>query len=244
MNIENIEYVLKNTHSPLILLSIIINKNIYEKDDLDIFMRFFLKYHNNLCLEYNIRKIVNNNIINRYYNIINKQNKILKFILKIKKAYPKKYFWKKDINEQIIILKNILELFLSFYDCTKSNITYIMKINLEQEKYNNNFHIIEIKNRLIKILQLLKISFFKENNILLITNYDFDILKFENKIKYFEYILLKCYNILKNYINYLELYEIFRNELENLLNPIIININICNDIDNLTYEDIIFINYE
>jgi hypothetical protein len=67
-------------------------------------------------------------------------------------------------------------------------------------------------------------------------------LVFENKVKYTEYIFNKINNILTNNINYLILYENYRQQLINILNNNIdINIDI-NDVDSdIETDDLQFI---
>jgi hypothetical protein len=55
-----------------------------------------------------------------------------------------------------------------------------------------------------------------------------------------DYIFISCLKKLVNYINYLELYNIYRTELENLLDPTFINIVETTDSIDIATSDIEF----
>lgn len=244
MNYDNIDYIFKHTNTPILLLFVLINNEKMNDDNIEIILKYFFYYNDILSLKINIIQLVNkykysNDIVKNYYNIINKQLKILPFIKKIKIAYPYKYFWSKDICVQIEYFKKKLNLFLSYFDCSKGNITFMIKVRMG---YHNSIEIIENEmiDRLIKTKKLFKLPFFKNNSIILISLENFLDLTYENKINYMDYIFISCLKKIVNYINYLELYNIYRTELENLLDPKIINIIETTDSIDIATSDIEF----
>lgn len=248
MNNNNIKNLFKNTKTPVLILFIFLKKLNLTDANKKIILIHFLSFNDFLTLKINIFNILSKEnklstlLIIKYYNTINKQIKILPFILKIKKSYPYKYFWCKDINNQIEYLKNKLKLFLSYYDCSKSDFTFMIKSRIGYNSNNIGIKIIENEMvlRLIKTKKLFKNRFFIKNSIKLLSYEKFLDLNYENKINYIDYIFINCFKKLYNYITYLELYNIYRMELVNLLNTE--NINIIkteNDID-FTIDDIYF----
>jgi hypothetical protein len=246
MNNYNIEYIFKYTKTPLLLLYILLNKTNFNDIDIENILKKFFLLNDILSIKINISCIINKNkyknsylLVNNYYNIINKQIKIIPFILRIKDVYPYNYFWSKDINTQIDYLKKKLNLFLSYYDCSKGNITFMIKLRMG---YNNSLKVIENQmiDRLIKTKKLFKLHFFKKNKIVLMSLENFLNLTYENKINYIEYIFISCLKKILSYINYFELYNLYRMELINLLNTEKINvIESIDDID-FTISDIEF----
>jgi hypothetical protein len=106
---------------------------------------------------------------------------------------------------------------------------------------HDNIHIDEIVYRLELIYKLFNYKFFIQNNILLISYFDFDDMTFKNKIKYVDYIFTKINKILTNYINYFQVYESLRVQLENFLNPIPVNFEIDVIQSEMEFDDIGFI---
>jgi hypothetical protein len=247
MNNYNIKYLFKNTKTPLLLLVILLNNKSLKDSDLEIIFKCFFYVNGILPLKYNLFMILNKKKYNKtiiltknYYNIVNNQIKIIPFIKKIKKSFPYKYFWNKDIDSQIHFLKNKLNIFLSYYDCSKGYITFMIKLRIGYKNISLKQIENEMIDRLLKTKNLFKLHFFKNNEIILISLDIFLELTYENKIKYLDYIFSNCLKRILSYINYLELYNLYRLELINLLNLNSINIIESNDNIDFTLSDIEF----
>lgn len=244
MNNNNIDYIFKNTNTPLLVLFILLNKDLSD-ENIVIILKFFLQYNDMLPLKVNIIKLLKNNnnsieLINKYYYIINKQIKIIPFIKKIKEAYPNIFFWKKNICDQIDDFKNKFNLLLSYNDCSKGNITFTLKLRMGYNYFSKEFIENEMIDRLLKTKKLFQLPFFVNNSIILMNIEQFLDLTYENKINYMEYIFMSCFKKLLSYINYLEIYNIYRTELENLLNPNTIDIIETTDDIDINTSDIEF----
>ncbi len=243
-----------NSTTPLVLLLVVFkNNNINDMNKL-LFIKFFFKHHINLTLEYNLIDIyleINNiedypltyNIIIDFYSILSKQINNINLIKKFKSCYKNSFFWKKNIEEQIIYLKKLHEQLLSIFDGSKTSSYFHLKLKgnnmnslMESNISGKNYHIEQIMERLKKTVSLFKLNFFKEHNIYLVSNFQFIDLTFDNMIKYTEYVFNKLNDNLIKYITYFEHYNHYRNELINLffvseLIDIDIDINVDSDID-------------
>ena len=220
---DDMDKIIKETRHPLTILYIVLcNKNIPDHQKC-IVVRLFFKYHINIALEYNLLMfydILEDNpatyyLIKDVYNIINTQLGLKQLLLKFKSMYKNKFFWKQQIKDQIISLDKLYTIFLSIFDGSKSIFYFHTKLKTVTEP--NSYHINEIEYRLRKLYSLLKKDFFKENNILLLNNEEFYDLKFENMVKYTEYIFNKINSLLSKYIGYFELYENYRQKFENII---------------------------
>lgn len=247
MNIDIIDKQIKEIKHPLSMLYCIFS-NININDEIkSIVIRLFFKYHINIALECNLLQFTNilendnltYNIIIDVYHIISRQILLIPFLQKFKEMYPNKYFWKLSIQKQIDYLNNIYMKFLCLFDGSKSGFYFHFRL---KNSNMNEYHINEILTRLKKIYDLLKHNFFKVNNIVLFSNHEFMDLTFENMIKYTEYIFNKINNILKQYILFFEIYENYRLQLENIINPHnYINIDIIDVHSEMEPEDLNFI---
>lgn len=246
MNNYNIKYLFKNTKTPLLLLFILLNKTELKECDIEIILKCFFLFNDILTLQINLFNLVDKNhtnsylLIDNYYSIINKQLKIIPFIKRIKDSYPCIYFWNKDINSQIEYFKTKLNIFLSYYDCSKGYTTFMTKLRTDYNNYSLKQIDNEMIDRLIRTKKLFRLPFFKNNQILLITLDNFLGLTYENKLNYLDYIFISCLKKILSYINYLELYNSYRLELINLLSLNNINIIDSNDNIDFTISDIDF----
>lgn len=241
MNNDNIEYLFKNTKTPILLLYILLNKTELKDNDIVIVLKKIFTINDILTLKVNFFNIIDKNnfpesflLVNNYYNIINKQVKILPFIKKIKESHPYQYFWNKDIDSQIEYFKDKLNLLLSYYDCSKGSITFMLRLRIGYNEKSLIFIENEMIKRLIKTKKLFKLPFFKKNKIILISLDNFLDLTYQNKINYLDYIFITCLKKLLNYINYLELYNSYRLELIHLLS--LKNINIIETTNNIDFS--------
>lgn len=239
LNIYNLNLLFENTKTPLLILYICICKtNNFTDEELSIIFRIFLKYHGILGIQYNLNYFIPllknkttigiiKNIIKKFYNNINKLYKIMPHIVKIGKTKIFNKNKNQTIDEQISFLKNMIQYILAIFDSNKCIITFIERLKMG---YNDTNSYNVLNNEIIYRLKLLKKKvgreFYKTNNIYCITNEEYEYLEFENKIKYVEYMKTTTTNILLKYIHYLELYNVYSHEFDNLLNPEIITIDI------------------
>ena len=235
--------IIKDTKHPLLLIFNILNNNNIKDEKKYKTIKIFFIYHIIIAIEYNLLEIENldsiapltYNLINDIYYIISKQLSILPHIIKFKKAYTNKNFWKLDIDNMIIYLNKLRRTFLSLFDCSKG--AFYFHLRLKGLIHKNNYHIEEINKRLKTVSSMFKLNFFNEYKIMAISNYDFIDLTFENMIKYTEYIFNKINIILSQIINYLILYNNYRLQLYNILyTELNIDINI-NDVDSDIDDD-------
>jgi hypothetical protein len=248
---NDMDKIIKETKHPLTILYIVLCNNNITSQQKCIVVKLFFKYHINIALEYNLlilSEISENSMPSYYlmkdiYNIIIIQLRMKDLLLKFKSMYKNKFFWKIEIKEQIVFLKNLYTIFLSIFDGSKS--TFYFHLKLKNITYPNSYHIHEIECRLRKLYNLLKKPFFTENNILLLNNEDFYDLKFENMVRYTEYIFNKINSLICKYIGYFELYENYREQFENIIsisNMLDIDIDISDfdsDIDTCDINSII-----
>ncbi len=253
MNLNLLEENIKNLEYPLSALYIIFNSDIIDYNKY-IFLKLFTKYHIHLMLIYNFylfQELLTNdpntyNLILDIYAIIIKQYNIISNLHKFKKCYPHIFFWKKNINEQINHLNLLLNKFMSIFDGSKGILYFHNKLKgmeklTKYEDSSYSYHIEEMINRLHKVYLLFKHSFFSENNILILSTHDFLNLKFENMVKYTEYIFNKIHSILTQYILFFKLYEINRQQLINIITINDIEINIDDVNSDIESDDILFI---
>jgi hypothetical protein len=241
---------IKETKQPLLLIyNILKNKSIAD-DDKKIATKCFLQYHMLIAIKYNlllVEDLEDNkktySFIEDVYLVLSKQLQILPFITKLKKAYNNKSykcFWDLEIDSLILYFKNLHNKFLYLFDGSKGYL--YLHLKLKGMKEGNHDHYEQLLDRLKKTFNLFKKPFFDEYKIMLLSYYQFIELKFENMIKYTEYIFNKINNILLNSINYLVLYDNYRTQLYNLLyNNSDINININNVDSDIDTDDIILI---
>jgi hypothetical protein len=251
--IDLLEENIKNIKNPLLTLYIIFNSDIIDENK-TIFLKLFIKYHIDLMLTYNFylfqELLINNpitfNLIIDIYIIIIKQFNILTHLHKFKKIFPNRFFWLKNINEQITHLNMLLNKFMSLFDGSKGLLFFHHKLKgldktIEVNTSGYSYHVEAMIDRLRETYLLFKYSFFLENNILLLSTHDFLNLKFENMIKYTEYIFNKIHSILSQYILFFKLYEINRHQLINLISINNIEINIDDVSSDIESDDLLFI---
>jgi hypothetical protein len=241
---------IKETKQPLLLIyNILINKSIQDDEKL-VATKCFLQYHILIAIKYNLllvtdlkKYIKTYSFIEDVYLILSKQLQILPHLIKLKKGFnDKSYksFWDLEIESLILYFKNLHNKFLYLFDGSKGFL--YLHLKLKGMKEGNNYHYEQLLERLKKTFDLFKKPFFDEYKIVLLSYYQFIELKFENMIKYTEYIFNKINNILINNIQYLVLYENYRTQLYNLLyNNSDININVNNVDSDIDTDDITLI---
>jgi hypothetical protein len=224
-----------------------INKSIFVKSFINNYIDIILE-HNLLYFKKNLIDYpITYNTIYDTYHIISRQQSIIPYLAKFKKSYNNMFFWKQPIDKQIKYLQNIHLKFLSYFDASKSLLYYHTKLKQITENINgtvSDFHIEDMVDRLKKTYDLFKYTFFEENDIILISMYEFIDLSFKNQIKYVEYIFNKINIILRQTITYFELYDNYRHQLISILSDNnIIDITCSSEIDSdIDINDMEFIN--
>lgn len=215
--------------------------------NLSIILRIFLKYHSEVGLDFNLKKILSKElktkflswaVLNDFYKILNKKFSLIIILKKWYNVYNNEKFWKLSLDNQIDHLANIKIHFLSIYDCAKGGMPLHYKIgaNLKEKKINRDFIIDNLIERLLQILNIFGSKLFQTMEIPLITINAFTKLTDENIIKYLIVIFDKFSELLNQTIKLFDSYNLICLQLNNLLNPIIININTIN-IDSETEAD-------
>jgi hypothetical protein len=233
---EDIIEKIKISKIPLLLLLIvIIKKELLDDESLSYIIRIFMKYHFNIFLNFNCEKIINRlndynltiNTIKDFYSNLKKQIYLLEKIKDFRKGFNKHFFWNLNIDNQISYLEKLRIKLNSINDCCNSNMFFHSRIKLSIINDNVNFFEIntyEIFNRLKLIYKTFGYKFFSNNKINIITYEDYNDMSYINKCNYFEYIYFKILAKLNNIIDIFILYNCCKTNLNNLVNPKIVNI--------------------
>ena len=248
IDINKTNFEISNIGFPLIFLFRLISL-IDTLDDYStsIILRIFLKHHTTIALTINLKKIFSDlliktslswQVLDDFYKILHKKIHLVFVLKKWNSVYNNLYFWSLNIREQNEYLLNMKEHFLSIYDCSKKGLPFHIKLqSIFKEIGSNRNAIIEnIKERLIIILNIFGAKVFECLEIPLISINDFYKLTNDNLINYLTVIYDKFNELLNQTIKLFEAYNLACIQLDNLLNPIIININSLN-IDSETEVD-------
>jgi hypothetical protein len=233
--------------NPLVFLFRLISYS-KEIDDinLSIILRIFLKYYPDLVIKYNLKQIfyqelkdkyLTSTVLNDFYKLVNKKITLIKILKKWYDVFNNKKFWKLSLKDQIDFLFNTKIYFLSMFDCSKGGIPIHYKIgSILKDKLNREFIINDLIDRLIKILNIFGTTLFQTLNIPLLSIHEFKNLSDENIIKYLLIIFEKFNELLNQTIKLFDSYNLVCLQLNNLFNPLVININSIN-IDSETEID-------
>jgi hypothetical protein len=233
LNWDDIEKRIERLDYPLVfLLNIIRYQRKIGDYELSLIIRYFLKNHKKLIMEYPIFLILD--ILSDEFKITKKIVKDFFYYIFLKVSIIQKInefesnffikrelegFNKKNINEKIEILRFKLKLFYSYFDCTFGGINQMDRF-LYQFKSNSNVMKEEIEWRLIRSKNLFANKFFKYNDILLINKIDFDYLDKTNKLKYIIYYFTKITNLIKNHLSDYQRLEEIDTNIKLILTPI------------------------
>ena len=208
------------------ILIIIINNCI------DIFIKYpFYKLNNYISTEKYKKTLI---VLDTFYELINERKKLTSSLSKWNIAYQNKNYWNKDNKYQMEDLLNLKIYVKAIFDCVMGDqlfgmkIAPIIKANINNSKYAIFENVIE---RLIKLYKLLGYNFFTTYNIKTITVDEFYNLSDDDKIKYIISIQSVTLNILGQTIEIYENFNMINLKIDNLLNPLSINI------ENDTYTD-------
>jgi hypothetical protein len=246
---DKIEENIKITKSPfLLIIYVFIHKNIINDEDLSLLIRYFMKYHYDLFFKKDMRKTLyllkdynlSCNIINDYYKNLIKQKELIDNIKKFKKGYNRNFFWVKNNEEKIKYLIYLQNKFNSYNDCSIGNIHFHKKLKLidVNDEYCKKINEHEIFERLNLIYKLFGYKFFLAYNITLLSYNDFFDFNYILKYNYIEYIYDKVNKILNDIIDSFKLYICIKEQMNQLINPIPITIEM--DIFTSEFEDFDF----
>ena len=244
----------KNRKKYSITLKLFKNSSKFNDTDFSLILRYFLKYNYELAIKYKLLnfiifldhdKINTKRIIKDFYTLIRKKIIICILLKKWRESYNKNNFWNLSRENKIEKLKNLNEIFLANFDVTKSNHLIHYKISNIIKKNNNlvkDHHLEILKNRLRNIFLIFGRKFFRNYNILTLTNSEFSKFDFKNQLKYCDYIFNKINKIIFKIINYFVIINSIQNQLDNILNPDPILFDNGDNKDSETkLEDILFI---
>jgi hypothetical protein len=242
-NIDN--FILESKYPLQLLILLFLKKELFKDEDMVLVIRFFLKYHYKIFIDNNIKNVLilldtynlSINLINDFYKNISTQLLLLKDLKKFKIAYDRKYFWGKNINEQIEYLDSLHTKFLGINDCSIGSLYFHNKLKI-LSKDRDNVNVIEILNRLKLTYKMFGKKFFDTYNINLMSYEDFDDISLMGKIKFIEYIFIKVNNTLIDIIEKFKLYNCMINYIKNIINPKYINIE--SDVFTSEIDDIDF----
>jgi hypothetical protein len=251
-NIDNSQIInnIENIKNPIIFLfNLISYKNKLGDYNLSIVLKLFIKYHTNILLEYNIKKIfideldinsISLNVLNNFYKLIAKKLSLVLVIKKWQVLYNNNDFWMLSIHEQIEYLLNIKNKFKSIYDCSRGGTPYHYKLAhiFKDNNYCKKEIMEDIINRLIYILDIFNKDIFISLDIPLILLSDFYNLSNEYILKYIISIYEKFSELLNQTIKIFNSYNSICIQLNNLINPSLIKINSVNIDSETEYEDI------
>jgi len=247
---ENIIKEIKYPLAFIFKLSSILKKNInYNDYHISIIIRFFFKYHNDIIIKYPLFKIIDiihdNYIISKktlkdFYILIKKKYALLILIEEWKLGYNKKLFWTKNIEQQIQDLISLESMILANFDCFKGNIPLHYKL-ITNANNNNKFILNNLKIRLRNIYTILGYTFFLYYKILVIDSQTFDGYDFNEKINYSNYIFIGVKTIINNILNNFKVYFCICKKLNNLINPIPIQVKFDSVHSEIEFEDLLFL---
>jgi hypothetical protein len=214
----------------VIILKYIINNNI------DIFINYPFYV---LCENIKIKKYPKTiSSLLLFYELNKSKIKNVLLIHNWYIAYNNKIFWSKNIDEQIILLKDLKSRVQANFDCSMGGTSFGFKIS--QLLKNNNNKDIVIENcieRLSSVYKLFSDIFFKKANIDVITIDDFLNYTSQEQINYVNTVHIKTVKILSQVINLYEEIHTIDLKLDILVNPFIITIEEdsteCNDIEDI-----------
>jgi hypothetical protein len=224
---------------------------IDEIDDinLSIILRIFFKYYPEIGINYNLKQIfykelknkyLSRTVLNDFNKLINKKITLIKILKKWYDVFDNKKFWKLSLKDQLEFLYNTKIYFLSMFDCSKGGVPIHYKIGLilKNNKIDRELIINDLIDRLVKILNIFGSKLFKTLGIPLLTISEFKILTDENIIKYLVIIFDKFNELLNQTIKLFDSYNFVYIQLNNLFNPLVININTLNVDSDTEIDDI------
>ena len=237
----------KIKYPAIFLFNLIAHIDDFDDYELSIIIRIFMKSHSNFMMEYNIKRLLADDIyqysltwcaLNDFYKMIGKKIPIVFVLKKFYAVYDNEIFWSMKTSAQLDYLANSKERFLSIYDCSKGGTPFHYKLAqlFKECKYNRTEILNNIADRLIYILEIFGKNVFASLEIPLITTKDFYELSDENILKYIIVIYEKFNELLNQIIKLFDSYNLICIQLQNLINPSFIKITSGN-IDSETEDE-------
>jgi hypothetical protein len=166
-------------------------------------------------------------VILEFYNLIKKKIKLTLYILKWQCAFPNKQFWNLEIDDQVIYLYNLKNQILSNFDCSKGGVPLKFKI-ISLLKVNRIFILNILVERLTNIYNLMGNKYFILAKIPIMLQSELYDLPNEHIVKYTHLIHDRITDMLDKTINYFEKFIMILSQIDNLINPLFINITTNN----------------
>jgi hypothetical protein len=249
MDIEKLDLEIRNIDNPHNYIINLLNNNIND-DELSNILRIFFKYHPSIAYDNKFRELFEDkmiiyinswNILCKFYVLMQEKISLLVVLNNWHNIYNNEEFWALSLQDQIQFLVNKKEYFLSIYDCSHGGIPFHYKLSgiFIDNKYDKNEVFENVKYRLELILKLFGTKIFNYTSIPLITVSNFYNSTNDFIISYLTEIFNKMNELLDNTIYILNLYNTNTKSIENLINPVIVNI-CTTQIDSDSDVDIFF----
>jgi hypothetical protein len=249
MDIEKIDLEIRNIDNPRNYIINLLDNNIND-DQLSIILRIIFKYHPTVAYDNSFRELFKDkmiiyinswDILCRFYVLMQEKISLLVVLNNWNNIYNNEVFWGLSLQDQIQFLVNKKEYFLSIYDCSRGGVPFHYKLSgiFIDNKHDKNEVFENVKYRLELILKLFGTKIFNYTNIELITVANFYDSTNNFIISYLTEIFDKMNNLLDNTIYVLNLYNTNTKSIDNLINPVIVNIR-TTEIDSDSDVDIFF----
>lgn len=249
---ENFDKQLKNIKYKYLLIFKFFNLLEYFDDtNASITLRYIINNNMDIFIEHPFHVLLEyipqdrypetTRIILMFYKLIKDKLKVITLLIKWYGGYKNETFWNKDIANQIIHLKNLKLHIQGIFDNSMNGVPFGMKIlPILQSNINNSREIVidTCIERLSTVYKLLGVYFFILANIPTITVETFISYSNENKCNYINILYDKTNRILSQTIELFEDFNMINLQMDNLLNPINVNIEEDTTID-ADVEDII-----
>jgi hypothetical protein len=174
-----------------------------------------------------------------FYNLLLNRTNKLSNIKKWHSIYKNKFFWEKDIEDQIIFLNNLRNQIKGIFDNSKGGVPFSIKMLPILKSNINNSKEIVIESAIERLNQTVKIlgtKIFISLNIPLLTVDNFLELDDDTKFKYTNLAYIKIIENLNAIITIFEDFNMCNLKLHNLINPHFITIEESNldEIEDIT----------
>lgn len=252
INWEEFDISMKNTKYPLVLIKkffssyYLISDNYASimlryiiKNNIDTFYKypFFILSKNLHTMKYNETA----NILETLYELMKIK---LQLINKLKiwfMIYKNKFFWNKDVENQIKDLYRMKEIIKANFDTSKGGISFGMKMIpiIKSNDIQSRTETLEsLAGRLSNIYKIMGKDFFKKIEIPIFSINEFYELDNNEIIKYSNFVYMKSVEIITQTIEIFEEYNMISLKFNNLINPYCVEIvedTVSNDdIEDLT----------
>jgi hypothetical protein len=233
MNIEKANLDISNIKNPLVFIFQLLTNIEISDYELSIILRLFLKHHSEIAFTNNLKEIFqeelilyNNSwlVLTDFYKIIHKKISLSLILKKWNEIYKNLHFWNCD--NKVNFLFETKEYFLAIYDCSHNGVPFHNKLIdlFNCNNYNKSEVYDNIKDRLELILKTFGSKIFECIQVPLIKVSDFYNLTHAEIISYLSIIFVRINDLLDQTIVLFNKYNRANDELDNLLNPVIINI--------------------